>query len=134
MIARSSFKQAFACVDIFSRNKEGRTMKKAISTLVAAAAALTLSGGAFAQAAGAAGGANGGGGAAGSTASPANQVNGATGGYGTPGTTNSQSGMSARAPNSGLPSATNSTVQSDPAPTSNNTLATPSVVSPAAKK
>jgi hypothetical protein len=137
MIARSSFKQAFACVDIFSRNKEGRTMKKAISTLVAAAAALTLSGGAFAQAAGGAGGAggaNGGGGAAGSTASPANQVNGATGGYGTPGTTNSQSGMSARAPNSGLPSATNSTVQSDPAPTSNNTLATPSVVSPAAKK
>jgi hypothetical protein len=100
-------------------------MNKAIGTLIAAVASVALSGGAYAQAAG---GANGGG-STGSTASPANQVNGATGGYGTPGTTNSQSGMAK--PNSGLPSS-NATKSDTPAPPSNNTLATPSVVSPAA--
>ena len=64
-------------------------MNKATSTLIAAFAALTLSGGAYAQAAG---GSNGGG-TSGSTASPSNQMNGATSGYGTPGTPNSESGM-----------------------------------------
>ena len=109
-------------------------MNKAISTLVAAVAALTLSGGAYAQAAGGAGGS----GSAGSTASPANQMNGttqmngATGGYGTPGITNSDSGMAARAPNSGLPSSMNGTPPATSAPKTNNTLATPSVVSPGA--
>jgi hypothetical protein len=128
MFAPFLSKQAmFVCVSN-QPIKEGRIMSKAISTLVAAVAALTLSGGAFAQTAG---GANGGG-AAGSTASPANQVNRTTGGYGTPGTTRSESGMSARAPNSGLPSGTNGTSTATPAPTTNNTLATPSVVSPAA--
>jgi hypothetical protein len=115
--------------------KEGRIMNKAISTLIAAVTAvgaLTLSDGAYAQA----GGGTNGGSSSGSTASPANQVNqvnGATGGYGTPGTTNSGSGMGAKAPNSGLPSGTNSTLTpGTSAPTSNNTLATPSVKSPAA--
>jgi hypothetical protein len=113
--------------------KEGRIMNKATITLVAAVAALSLSGGASAQAAG---GANAGGstGTAGSTASPSNQMNGSTsGGYGMPGSTNSDSGMGAKAPNSGLPSM-NSSSPSDtaPAPKTNNTLATPSVVSPAA--
>jgi hypothetical protein len=107
-------------------------MSKATITLVAAVAALTLSGGAYAQAAG---GANGGGsaGTAGSTASPSNQMNGATtGGYGMPGTTNSDSGMGAK-PNSGLPSANSSAPSyNGPAPKTNNTLATPSVASPAA--
>lgn len=111
-------------------------MNKAIGTLIAAVAALTLSGGAYAQAAGGSSGS----GSAGSTASPANQngtmqmngqMNGATGGYGTPGMTNSDSGMAGRAPNSGLPS-TNSTPAATPAPKTNNTLATPSVVSPGA--
>ena len=125
MFAPLLSKQAmFVCVT-FQPIKEGRIMSKAISTLIAAVAALTLSGGAFAQTAG---GANGGGanGSTGSTASPANQVNR------TPGTYNSESGMSARAPNSGLPSGTNGTSTASPAPKTNNTLATPSVVSPAA--
>jgi hypothetical protein len=114
----------------FSPTKEGRIMNKATTTsmLIAAVAALALSGGAYAQAAGSSGG-----GTSGSTASPANQMNGSTSGYGTPGTTNSDSGMITRAPNSGLPSSTsgNSTAGTS-APKTNNTLATPSTVSPAA--
>jgi hypothetical protein len=104
-------------------------MNKATSTLIAAFAALTLSGGAYAQA----GGGSSGGSSSGSTASPANQMqmNGVTGGYGTPGTTNSDSGMAAKSPNSGLPSSINSTTSGTSAPTSNNTLATPSTISPA---
>jgi hypothetical protein len=115
-------------------------MNKATIALVAAVAALTLSGGAYAQA----GGGSNGGSSSGSTASPANQVNGATSGYstmpgsansdsgyGTPGTTNSDSGKATMAPNSGLPSSTNSTTSGTSAPKSNNTLATPSTVSPA---
>lgn len=114
-------------------------MNKATSALIAAVAAFALSGGAYAQAGagaggGAGGGADGGGsGHGGSTASPANQANqpnDATSGYGTPGMSNSESGRVERAPNSGLPSGTNSTSKS--APKSNNTLATPSTVSPAA--
>ncbi|EIF33467.1 hypothetical protein BCh11DRAFT_01234 [Burkholderia sp. Ch1-1] len=104
-------------------------MSKVTSTLIAALAALTLSGGAYAQTAGGSSGS----GSAGSTASPANQANGATGGYGTPGATRSDSGTANRPPNSGLPSGTNSSSTSGTsAPKSNNTLATPSVVSPAA--
>ena len=107
-------------------------MNKATSTLIAAVAALTLSGGAYAQAAGGSSG----GGTSGSTASPANQVNqmnNSTSGYGTPGVNNSDSGMAAGAPNSGLPNSTNNSATSlTNAPGSHNTLATPSVVSPAA--
>jgi hypothetical protein len=95
-------------------------MNKATSTLIAAVAALTLSGGAYAQAAGGSSG----GGTSGSTASPANQVNQIN---------NSDSGMAAGAPNSGLPNGTNGNSTSGiSAPKTNNTLATPSVVSPAA--
>ena len=107
-------------------------MNKATSTLIAAIAALMLSGGAYAQAAGGSSGS----GTSGSTASPANQVNqmnSSTSGYGTPGVTHSDSGMAAGAPNSGLPSGTNANSTSGiSAPSTNNTLATPSVVSPAA--
>ena len=110
-----------------SPNKEGRIMKKVTSTLIAAVAALTLSGGAFAQA----GGGSSGGGTSGSTASPANQVNGTTNGYGTPGMTNSDSGKPTGSPNSGLPSS-NSGTAGISAPATNNTLATPSTKSPAA--
>ncbi|RFU49268.1 hypothetical protein [Paraburkholderia sp. DHOC27] len=99
-------------------------MKKATSALIAAVAALTLSSGAFAQSAGGSSG----GGTGGSTASPSNQ-NGATSGYGTPGSTNTDSGMRA-APNSGLPNS-NANPTITPAPKTNNTLATPSTVSPA---
>jgi hypothetical protein len=56
--------------------KEGRIMNKATSTLIAAVAALTLSGGAYAQA----GGGSNGGSSSGSTASPANLVNSANNG------------------------------------------------------
>jgi hypothetical protein len=116
---------------LFSLTKEAEIMSKATSALLAAVAALTLSGGAYAQAAGGSSG----NGSTGSTASPANQVNSATGGYGTPGTTNSDSGMSGR-PNSGLPSSVNSDSTSGAtAPVGgNNTLATPSVKSPASGK
>jgi hypothetical protein len=95
-------------------------MNKATSTLIAAVAALTLSGGAYAQSNNSL--------ARPSVTSPV----AATGGYGTPGTTNSDSGRAAGAPNSGLPNSVNGTT---PAPTvwkSNNSLAQPSVVSPAA--
>jgi hypothetical protein len=118
---------SIVCVYIPVQSKEGRIMNKATSTLIAAVAALALSGGAYAQA----GGGSNGGGSTGSTASPANQVNGATSGYGTPGATNSDSGRVGGSPNSGLPNSTNSTTSGTPAPTSNNTLATPSVKSPA---
>lgn len=129
VIAALEVEQASTACDFISVQQEGRIMIKATSTLIAAVAALALSGGAYAQAAG---GANGGG-TSGSTASPANQANqpnGTTSGYGTPGMTNSDSGMAAKAPNSGLPSGTNGDA-STPAPKTNNTLATPSVVSPA---
>jgi hypothetical protein len=104
-------------------------MTKATSILIAAAAALALSGGAYAQSAG--GGGGGGGSSSGSTASPSNQMNGATNSYGTPGSANSDSGKMSPKPNSGLPSANNGAEAVTPPPTSNNTLATPSVKSPA---
>jgi hypothetical protein len=133
VIAALVVKQAaIVCVFYLSPIKEGQVMSKVTGTLIAALAALILSGGAYAQAAAGSSGA----GSAGSTAGPANQTNqtnGATAGYGAPSTTNSDSGMAANAPNSGLPSSTNSSSTSGTsAPKSNNTLATPSVVSPAA--
>jgi hypothetical protein len=126
-----TIKQALIRLCLKSRSFQRRqTMRKTLITSIAAVAALTLSGGAFAQAAGGAGGA-GSSGANGSTASPSNQVNGGTNGYGSSGMTNSDSG---RAPNSGLPANNADPVNAAPAPQTNNTLATPSVVSPAAKK
>jgi hypothetical protein len=98
--------------------KEERVMNKATSTLIAAVAALTLSGGAYAQSNNTL--------ATPSTVSPAN----ATSGYGTPGVTNSDSGTGVGSPNSGLPNSTNNGSTSL-APVSHNTLATPSTVSPA---
>lgn len=132
MIAALLVGQATTVCFFSQSDKEGWIMSKATSTLIAAIAALTLSGGAYAQSAGGSNGT----GSAGSTASPANQVNqpnSGTSGYGTPGATNSDSGMTTRAPNSGLPSGSNSSSTSGTsAPKSNNTLARPSVVSPAA--
>jgi hypothetical protein len=98
--------------------KEERVMNKATSTLIAAVAALTLSGGAYAQSNNTL--------ATPSTVSPAN----ATSGYGTPGVTNSDSGTGVGSPNSGLPNSTNNGSTSL-APVSHNTLATPSTASPA---
>ena len=96
-------------------------MNKTTSTLIAAVAALTLSGGAYAQNNTL---------ATPSTVSPA----AATSGYGTPGVTNSDSGMSAGSQSSGLPSGTNnSSTYLTNAPGSHNTLATPSTASPAAQ-
>jgi hypothetical protein len=108
-------------------------MIKATSTLIAAVAALALSGGVYAQSAGGSGsggaGGTGAGGATsgalshGSTATPTNnQLNNTTGnnsGYGMPGANNSDSGMG------------NNMSGGQAAPKSNNTLATPSTVSPA---
>jgi hypothetical protein len=96
-------------------------MNKATSILIAAVAALTLSGGAFAQ-------------SNNSLARPSvtSPVSAAGDGYGTPGTTNSDSGKPAGSANSGM---SNSANGSTPPPTvwpSNNSLARPSVVSPAA--
>ncbi|MFM0299162.1 hypothetical protein PQQ99_03395 [Paraburkholderia sediminicola] len=101
-------------------------MNKATSTLIAAVVALTLSGGAYAQSNNTL--------ATPSTVSPA-AVSPATttSGYGAPGVTNSDSGMGAMSPNSGLPnSPSNSSTSLTNVPGSHNTLATPSVVSPAA--
>ncbi|WP_213768069.1 hypothetical protein [Caballeronia sp. dw_19] len=99
-------------------------MNKAISTLIAAVAALALSGGAYAQSNNTL--------ATPSTVSPAAAH--ATSGYGTPGATNSESGKPAGSPNSGLPNSTTSSPTSlINAPGSHNTLATPSTVSPAAQ-
>jgi hypothetical protein len=96
-------------------------MNKATSLLIAGVAALTLSGAAYAQSNNTL--------ATPSTVSPVNAN--ATGGYGTPGAANSDSGPAAASPNSGLPNSVNG---STPATTwkSNNSLARPSVVSPAA--
>jgi hypothetical protein len=94
-------------------------MIKATSTFIAAVAALTLSGGAYAQAPGGSGDSNMPGGTA-------NQTSGATGGYGMPGAAKSDSGM----PNS--MNSTMTTAPALPAVPNNNTLATPSVKSPAA--
>jgi len=97
-------------------------MNKTTSILIAAVAAFTLSGGAYAQSNNTL--------ATPSTVSPAN----ATSGYGTPGVTNSESGKAAVSLNPGLPNSTNNGSTSfTNAPGSHNTLATPSTVSPAAQ-
>ncbi|MGH8778596.1 hypothetical protein [Paraburkholderia sp.] len=97
-------------------------MNKATSTLIAAVAALTLSGGAYAQNNTLA------------TPSVVSPAANATSGYGTPGATKSDSGTGAGSPNSGLPNSTsNSSTSLTNLPGSHNTLATPSVASPAAQ-
>lgn len=89
-------------------------MNKAISTFIAAAAALALSGGAYAQANNTL--------ATPTVKSPAD----ANSGYGTAAATNSDSGMSAGSPNS---TNTNSTAATG-SYGANNTLATPTTKSP----
>jgi len=105
-------------------------MNKPSSTLIAAVAALALSGGAYAQA----GGGSGGGDWSTHGSTPGqtmNQMNDATGGYGTPGAPNSESGMGAGSQTSPQQNSTiNSSTFGTSAPKSNNTLATPSTVSP----
>jgi hypothetical protein len=94
-------------------------MNKVTGTLLAAFAALTLSGGAYAQNNTL---------ATPSTVSPA----AVTSGYGTPSVSNSESGMSAGATNSGLSNGTsNGATSLTNIPGSHNTLATPSTASPA---
>lgn len=98
-------------------------MNKAISTLIAAVAALALSGGAYAQGNNTL--------ATPTTTSPAAN---ATSGYGTPGATSSDSGMSAGSPNSRPQKSTNdNSTSGTPAFGGNNTLATPTTGSPAGK-
>ncbi|WP_341313046.1 hypothetical protein WN982_16775 [Paraburkholderia sp. IMGN_8] len=98
-------------------------MNKATSTLIAAFAALALSGGAYAQSNNTL--------ATPSTKSPAAN---ATSGYGTPGAPNSDSGMGAGSPNSRPQTSTsNSSTSGTPAFGGNNTLATPTTKSPAAQ-
>ncbi|MGF6638908.1 hypothetical protein OKW38_007744 [Paraburkholderia sp. MM5496-R1] len=93
-------------------------MNKASSTLIAAVAALTLSGGVYAQSNNTL--------ATPTTQSPA----AATSGYGTPGATNTDSG--AGSPTSGQPNSANSSSTSrPPAYGVNNSLATPTTKSPA---
>jgi hypothetical protein len=95
-------------------------MNKATYTLIAAAAALVLSGGAYAQNNTL---------ATPSVTSPA----AATSGYGTPGAANSDSGgTNAGSMNAGQPdNSSNSATSLTNLPGSHNTLATPSVASPA---
>jgi hypothetical protein len=102
-------------------------MNKATSTLIAAVAALALSGGAYAQSNNTL--------ATPSVVSPAGVLPAnATSGYGTPGATNSDSGMSAGSANSGLQQTTNTGSTSNASAYGvNNTLATPNTVSPAGK-
>jgi hypothetical protein len=96
-------------------------LNKAISTLIAAVAALALSGGAYAQNNTL---------ATPSVVSPAAAANTANG-YGTPGATGSDSGTSAGSSNSGAPkSANSSSTVNTTAYGANNTLATPSTASP----
>jgi hypothetical protein len=95
-------------------------MNKATSTLIAAVAALTLSGGAYAQSNNSL--------ARPSVTSPVS----AAGGYGTPGTTNSDSGRPAGSSNAGQPNSVNGSTAKPIVWPNNNSLARPSVVSPAA--
>jgi hypothetical protein len=108
-------------------------MNKATSAIIAAAA-LALSGGAYAQTATGADTSQGNTMNSG-TMSPGttNQMNGTTSGYGMPGATGSESGRGPDAPpNSPQLQSTNPNVPSHTSgPKSNNSLATPSVLSPA---
>ncbi|CAN7302942.1 hypothetical protein LJR029_004833 [Caballeronia sp. LjRoot29] len=96
-------------------------MNKATSTLIAAVAALTLSGGAYAQ-------------SNNSLARPSvtSPVAATGGGYGTPGDANSDSGHAAASSNSGTQNSANGSTPAATVWPSNNSLARPSVVSPAA--
>ncbi|WP_118184044.1 hypothetical protein [Paraburkholderia phosphatilytica] len=95
-------------------------MNQATRALMTAVAALAVSGGAYAQANNTL--------ATPSVVSPA----AATSGYGTPGATNSDSGTSAGAMNAAQPGGTsNNPTSLTNLPGSHNTLATPSVTSPA---
>jgi hypothetical protein len=104
----------------FSVQSRRRVMSKTIIALSAAFAALALSGGAYAQNNTL---------ATPTTVSPA----AATSGYGTPGAANSDSGMSTGSSNAATPNGTGNSAASSLTnlPGSHNTLATPSVVSPA---
>jgi hypothetical protein len=103
---------------------EERIMSKTIGTLIAAAA-LALSGSAFAQSNNTL--------ATPSTVSPAANTPSASG-YGTPGSTNSDSGMGAGAQNPGSQNGMSMGTTSGNAYGVNNTLATPSTASPANSK
>ncbi|PCE27424.1 hypothetical protein BWP39_02690 [Paraburkholderia acidicola] len=92
-------------------------MKKTTSTLIAAVAALALSGGAYAQNNTL---------ARPTVTSPAAAANTTTSGYGTSGVAKSDSGTGSQ--NAGLP---NSATSLTNIPGSHNTLATPGVASPA---
>ncbi|WP_321960316.1 hypothetical protein [Paraburkholderia sp. J7] len=96
-------------------------MSKTISTFIAGVAALTLSAGAYAQANNTL--------ATPSVVSPAaaNANANATSGYGAPGAANSDSGMSTS------PNSANNGAAPIPGGPNNNTLATPTTASPAAK-
>ena len=96
-------------------------MRKQTSTLIAAVAALMLSGGAYAQSNNTL--------ATPGVMSPAK----ATSGYGAPGVSSTESGSGTASPNSVQPNNTNTGSSSlTNLPGSHNTLATPSVMSPAA--
>lgn len=98
-------------------------MNKTTSTFIAAVAAFALSGGAYAQSHNTL--------ATPSVVSPAAAAvspAAVTSGYGTPGATRSDSGMSAGSANPGLQQTANTSAYGV-----NNTLATPSTMSPAGK-
>jgi hypothetical protein len=106
---------------IFQLIHGGRIMRKAIGTLIAAAAALALSGGAYAQSNNTL--------ATPSTVSPAAN---SSSGYGTPGATGTDSGMGSGSSNpNSQNSATTGSTSGNTAYGANNTLATPSTASPA---
>jgi hypothetical protein len=115
---------AIGCVTNSSPIMERRTLNKTISTFIAAAAALALSGSAFAQNNTL---------ATPSVVSPAAAaVNATTNGYGTPGATGSDSGTSAGSSNSGAPKSANTGAAANTTAYGvNNTLARPSTTSPA---
>jgi hypothetical protein len=105
----------------FIPNKEERIMKKASSTSIAAVVALMLSGGVYAQ-----------GNNTLATPSTVSPVANTTSGYGTPAAASSDSGVGTASPNSGQQKSTNdSSTSGTSAFGVNNTLATPSTVSPA---
>ena len=107
-------------------------MNKTTSAWIAAVA-LALSGGAYAQTSGGMSGSMGGSNSSspnGMTAPATNQMNDSSG-YGMPGATNSDAGMGAQGPNLAPQKGANTTsVAPTSGPKSNNSLATPSVLSP----
>jgi hypothetical protein len=121
VIAHYMVKRADRLLRYFILITEERIVDKAIGTLMAAVAALALSGSAYAQSNNTL--------ATPSTVSPAAK---STDGYGTPGAANTESGMSATSPNTRAQTGTD--YNSNPGTSafgSHNTLATPSTTSPA---